>query len=244
MVQSLEQYVAQATQAYKPAVDAVQAQIDALPGQLEATNQQINKNYAQQQAGLNRNRNLAAESASMQAAGSGGSFGGAANLANRRYYDRTFVPAVTQLNTNQSNDLSQARQNSENQKLSLASQLANMQSQANASALQQYYSDLEAERNRAIQRQQIAAQNAYNQYLMDEYNARKNAANNIDKSKVDFATYVRNYSGWDANKQNNILKHINFANNQGGASQIWQAALAQKLPTTSEYKEYLNWRNS
>ena len=174
MVQSLEQYVAQATQAYKPAVDAVQAQIDALPGQLEATNQQINKNYAQQQAGLNRNRNMAAESASMQAAGSGGSFGGAANLANRRYYDRTFVPAVTQLNTNQSNDLSQARQNSENQRLSLASQLANMQSQAQNSALSAYYQAQENEANRALQRQQIAAQNAYNKYLMDAANAAKN----------------------------------------------------------------------
>lgn len=167
MVQSLEQYVAQATQAYQPASNAIQAQLNSLPGQLETTNQEINKNYAQQQASLNRARNAAAESASLQAAGSGGSFGGAANLANRRYYDQSFVPAVTQLQTNQANDLANAKQTNENQRTSLNSQLANLQAQYNQQALAQYYADLEAEKNRALQQQQLSAQNAYNQYLID-----------------------------------------------------------------------------
>ena len=105
--------MAQATQAYQPTSNAIQAQLNALPGQLESTNTQINKNYAQQQAGLNRQRNMAAETASMQAAGSGGSFGGAANIANRKYYDQAFVPAVTQMNTNKANELERARQASE-----------------------------------------------------------------------------------------------------------------------------------
>ena len=171
MVQSLEQYVAQATQAYQPAQTAIQNQINALSGQLATTNEQINKNYAQQQAGLNRQRNIAAETASLQAAGSGGSFGGAANIANRKYYDQSFVPAQAQLQTNKSNELLQARQDNNNQRTNLNSQLANLQAQANQQALAQYYADLEAEKQREAQlraqREANAAQNAYYKYMMD-----------------------------------------------------------------------------
>lgn len=171
MTQSLEEYVAQATNAYQPSKTAIQSQIDALSGQLATANDQINRNYAQQQAGLNKQRNMAAESASMQAAGSGGSFGGAANIANRKYYDQAFVPAVTQLRTSQTNELAQARQANEDQRTSLNSQLANLQAQANQQALAQYYADQEAERNREAQlqaqREANAAQNAYYKYLMD-----------------------------------------------------------------------------
>lgn len=171
MVQSLEQYVAQATQAYQPAVDALQSQLNSLDSRLANTNEQINRSYNQQQADLNRSRNMAAESASMQAAGSGGSFGGSANLANRRYYDKTFVPAVTQMKTNQANDLASARQASDDMRNNINTQLANMRSQANQQALAQYYADQEAERARAAQlqaqREANAAQNAYYQYLME-----------------------------------------------------------------------------
>ncbi|MBO7720097.1 hypothetical protein J6S35_00460 [Candidatus Saccharibacteria bacterium] len=171
MTASLEEYVAKATQAYQPATNALQSQLDSLEGKLANTNEQINRNYVQQQADLNRQRNMAAESASMQAAGSGGSFGGSANLANRRYYDKTFVPAVTQMKTNQANDLASARQANDDLRNSLNSQLANTQAQANQQALAQYYSDQEAERNRQAQlqaqREAQAAQNAYYQYLME-----------------------------------------------------------------------------
>lgn len=171
MVASLEEYVAQATQAYQPAKTAVQDQINALSGQLDATNEQINRNYAQQQAGLNRQRNMAAETASMQAAGSGGSFGGAANIANRKYYDQSFVPAVTQLRTNQTNELASARQANENQRTVLNSQLANLDAQANQEALRQYWAAKEAEEAREAQlraaRASAAAQNSYGRYLMD-----------------------------------------------------------------------------
>lgn len=187
MVQSLESYVAQATQAYQPAQTAVQSQLDALSGQLATTNQQINKNYAQQQAGLNRQRNAAAETASMQAAGSGGSFGGAANLANRKYYDQTFVPAVTQMRTNQSNELAAARQANEDKRTSLEAQKANLASQANQQALQQYWAAQEAEAQRAAQlraqREANAAQNAYYKYMMD---AMKNGGNNNGVKTWDF----------------------------------------------------------
>jgi hypothetical protein len=190
MVQSLEEYVAQATQAYQPAVDALQNQLNSLDSKLANTNEQINRSYNQQQADLNRSRNMAAESASMQAAGSGGSFGGSANLANRRYYDKTFVPAVTQLKTNQANDLASARQANDDLRNNINSQLANMQAQANQSALAQYYADQEAERNRALQRQQIASQNAYNQYLMD---AMRNAQNSDGVKTWDFGNGYKVY---------------------------------------------------
>lgn len=167
MVQSLEQYVAQATQAYQPTQTAIQNQINALSGQLESTNEQINRNYAQQQAGLNRQRNIAAETASMQAAGSGGSFGGAANIANRKYYDQSFVPAVTQLRANQTNELERARQDNENQRLNYESQLANVQTQGQQQALNQYYADRQLEQQLAAQRAATAAQNSYNQYLLE-----------------------------------------------------------------------------
>lgn len=156
MVQSLEQYIAEATNAYKPAQTAIQTQLDALTGQLDTANQQINKNYAQQQAGLNRQRNMAAESASMQAAGSGGSFGGSTNLANRSYYERSFVPAQTQLQTNQANELAQTRQNYENQRTNLNAQRSNLESQANQMALQKYWADVEAEKQRQWEAEQAA----------------------------------------------------------------------------------------
>ena len=104
----------------------------------------------------------------MQAAGSGGSFGGAANIANRKYYDQSFVPAQTQLQTNQATELAQARQNSENERVNLNSQLAQLQAQANQQALQQYWAEIEAEKNRQAQLAAAAASNPY-QYLDDGY---------------------------------------------------------------------------
>ena len=195
MVQSLEEYVAQATNAYKPAQTAIQSQLDSLSGQLETANQQINKNYAQQQAGLNRQRNMAAETASMQAAGSGGSFGGAANLANRKYYDQSFVPAQTQLQTNQANELAQARQNIENQRTSLNSQLSNLEAQANQQALQQYWAAQEAEAQRQAQlaaaRASAAASSLW-PYLPDGYGQGNNGVKTWD-----FGNGYKVYAGDD-----------------------------------------------
>lgn len=241
MVQSLEQYVAQATTAYQPASNAIKSQIDALSGKLETTNEAINRNYAQQQAGLNRQRNMAAETASMQAAGSGGSFGGAANIANRKYYDQTFVPAVTQLRTGQANELAQARQNTENQRTDLNAQLANLQAQANQQALAQYYSDLEAERNRQAQlkaqREAQAAQNAYYERMM---NAMANANRGQSRSNTSFTDWIKNYSNWDNNTKNYWLNNINRINN---GDKYMQSAYQLTLERTPQYKQYLNWRN-
>lgn len=189
MGKTLEQFISEANTGYQPAIDAVQGQLDKLPGQLDETNAQINKQYAQQRARLNNQRNDAAYAASMNAAASGGGFGGQGAVANRKYYSQSFVPAVTQMNTNHSNDLSQARMNNENRKSELEMQLANMRGNAYQQALQAYYAAEEAEKNRALQRQQIASQNAYNKYLMD---AAANAKNGISLSSTQ-----NRYGGYD-----------------------------------------------
>lgn len=254
MVQSLEEYIAQATKAYQPTSTAIQAQIDALPGQLQATNEQINRNYAQQQAGLNRQRNMAAETASMQAAGSGGSFGGAANIANRKYYDQTFVPAVTQLRANQTNELAQARLNNENDRLSLAGQLAGIESQANQQALAQYYADQEAERAREAQlqaqREANAAQNAYYQYLM-EAAKQQSTQPTVNKSQISFTDWLNDdsYGALDYARGNTLnekvknLKSIASLYNLGAKQGLYNIN-SRALTSIPLYQEYLNWRNS
>ena len=152
--------MAQSTSAYAPAKTAVQSQLDALGGQLNTAKETINRNYAQQQAQLENQRNQAAEAASLSAP----SFGGAANVARRKYYEQTFVPAQTQLQTNQANDIAQAQQNYENQRTSLNAQLANLDAQANQQALQQFWAQQEAEKNRQAAR----ASNPF-QYTDDGY---------------------------------------------------------------------------
>ena len=246
MVQSLEQYIAEATNAYKPASEAIQNQLNSLSGQLNTANEQINRNYAQQQTQLENQRNQASEAASLQAAGSGGSFGGAANLANRKYYEQTFVPAQTQLQTNQANELASARQNYENQRTNLNSQLANLQSQANQQALAQYYADLEAERQRqaqlAAQRAAAAASQASSsQYLMDAIKA-ASQNNSVNKANTDFLTWVKNYSGYNDKTKNTLINGINSASRN--SSKILQNALTKSLQNSTYYKQYLKWRNS
>lgn len=241
--------MAEATNAYKPAQTAIQNQLNALSGQLETTNQQINKNYAQQQSGLNRQRNLAAETASMQAAGSGGSFGGAANIANRKYYDQTFVPAQTQLQTNQANELAQARQNVENQRTSLRSQAANLESQANQQALQQYWAAVEAEKEReaqlAAQRAAAASANNGYQYLMDAMAAAGQQNQGLNKANVNFVDWIKNYSNMNDSTKNYWVKNITGIQNQKGvAGSVMQNYLAKLLQNNSVYKNYLKWRNS
>ena len=177
MVQSLEQYIAEATNAYKPAQNAIQTQLGALDSQYNTGEQKINRLYADQQSQLETQRNQAAEASSLAAAGSGGSFGGQGNIARRKYYDQTFVPAQARLQTNQSNDLDALRQNIENQRTSLNSQASQLESQANQMALQKYWADVEAEKQRQWEAEQaektrqaqIRAAQASNpwQYLSD-----------------------------------------------------------------------------
>lgn len=187
MAQSLEQYVAEATNAYAPAKSAIQTQLGALEGNYNTGTEKINRNYEQQQAQLESQRNQAAEASSLAAAGSGGAFGGQGNIARRKYYEQSFVPAQTQLQTNKANELDTLRQNIENQRTSLNSQLANLDATANQQALQQYWAAVEAEKEREAQlkaqREAQAAQNAYYKYLMD---AAKQGQNQGGTKRWDF----------------------------------------------------------
>ena len=165
MAKSIEYYTAEVSKSYDNSRKALQNQINAIEGNLAKTQAQINENYAQQQNTLNNQRNSAASSASMQAAGSGGSFGGAANIANKKYYEQQFVPAQTQLNTNQSQALENAQSQADANRLSLESQMANLNDEIARQGLARYYDVLEKERQERLARAQIAAQNAANRYL-------------------------------------------------------------------------------
>lgn len=242
---SLEEYVAQATQAYQPAKTAIQTQLDSLGGNLQTAENTINRNYAQQQAGLNRQRNQAAETASMQAAGSGGSFGGAANLANRKYYDQTFVPAVTQMRTNQTNELAGARQNFENQRTSLSAQMANLDAQANQQALQQYWAAVEAEKAREAQlraqREAQASQNAYYERLMNQMKNQPNQA-----SVPTFEQWVSGTNSLTSAQKNTILKGLTAASKQssllnpnGLFGRAFNNNTAMTIENSAPYKQYL-----
>jgi hypothetical protein len=166
VAKSIEEYTAEVSKSYDNSRNALQNQINAIEGNLATTQKQINENYANQQNLLNNQRNQAASAASMQAAGSGGSFGGRANIANKKYYEQTFVPAQTQLNTNQSQALENAQSQANSNRLTLESQLASLNDEIARQGLARYYDELEKERQAELQRKAIAAQQAaYASYL-------------------------------------------------------------------------------
>lgn len=239
MAQSLEQYIAEATNAYRPAQTAIQTQIDALGGNLSTATDTINRNYKQQQEQLDTQRNQAARAASIQAAASGGGFSGAANIANRKYYEQSFVPAQTQLQTNQANDLAKAQQEYQNQLASLNAQKANLEAQANQAALQQYWAAVEAEKQQAAARAQAAAsQNSAYERLMNALANSGSGQTQSQQQAVDFKTWLNKYSGANnSTKQfyNNLLNVGLNINSQG----VTSAAL-KKISNTPIYQQYLS----
>lgn len=165
MAKSIEEYTAEVRKSSENSRNALQNQINAIAGNLAEQQKQINENYANQQNILNNQRNQAASAASMQAAGSGGSFGGRANIANKKYYEQAFVPAQTQLNTNQSQALENAQSQANSNRLSLEQQLAALNDEDSRLGLQRYYDELEKERQEKLARAQLAAQSrAYNYF--------------------------------------------------------------------------------
>ena len=217
MAKTLEQYTAEIRKSSEGSRNALQNQIDAISGNLAQTQKQINENYANQQNQLNTQKNQAAEAASMRAAGNGGSFGGAAEIANKKYYEQTFVPAQTQLQTNQSQALENAQAQANSNRLTLEQQLAALYDQDTKLGLQRYYDELERERQDKLARQQLAAQNSYAKYLnqtpqAQKYNANADAAggffftNNGTGNTVKYGTAYFGNGG----KQNNnaILSNV------------------------------------
>lgn len=267
MVQTLEQYVSEATNAYKPAANAIQSQIDSLQGNLDTTNEIINRDYAQQQANLNLASNQAAEAASMQAAGNGGSFGGAGNLARRKYYEQSFVPAVTQLQTNRANDLASARQASENTKLQLNQKLADIQSQAANQATQQYYTATEAQAGRDFQAAQAELDRNFNEaqaqlnrewqdYLNDkQYKHEAVEAEKVRQFQAEQDRLNREYQAEQARldrefqaQQNAASRALSWAqyNDQKAAAQALAEQQRKNYTLDSQQNVYggYNWRDA
>lgn len=169
---NLEQIMAETNKSYENSRNALNQQISAIEGDLAAQKNRINAQYDQQTKSLDNQRNFQAQASSMAASNNGGSFGGSAEIANKKFYQQSYVPAVTQLQTNQANDLSSAESQANNNRLSLQQTLAQLNDEANRSALARYDAAVAAEREEAyrqqqlaLQRQQIAAQNAYTNYL-------------------------------------------------------------------------------
>ena len=180
---NLEQIMAETSKSYDASRNALNNQINAIAGDLEAQKGRINAQYAQQSKNLDNQRNYQAQASSMAASNNGGSFGGSAEIANKKFYQQSYVPAVTQMQTNQANDLSSAESQANANRLSLQNTLANLNSEAEKYALQRYDAAVAAEeqkrqfneqlkaqkeaaaRSAALQKQQLAAQNAYTKYL-------------------------------------------------------------------------------
>ena len=169
---NLQSIIAETSKSYDNSRNAIQNQINAIAGDLQAQQNRINAQYAQQAKSLDNQRNWQAQASSMAASRNGGSFGGSSELANKKFYQQSYVPAVTQMQTNQANDLSNAESQANQTKLNLQSQLASLEDEASRYAMQRYDAAVAAEREEAyrqqqlaLQRQQIAAQNAYAKYL-------------------------------------------------------------------------------
>ena len=169
---NLEQIMAETSKSYDASRKALNNQINAISGDLAAQKDRINAQYAQQGKSLDNQRNWQAQASSMAASRNGGSFGGSSEIANKKYYQQAYVPAVTQMQTNQANDLSSAESQANQNRLSLQQTLAQLNDEANKYALQRYDAAKQAEAEEKyrqqqleLQRQQIAAQNAYQNYL-------------------------------------------------------------------------------
>ena len=207
---NLQSIIAETSKSYDNSRNAIQNQINAIAGDLQAQQNRINAQYAQQAKSLDNQRNWQAQASSMAASRNGGSFGGSSELANKKFYQQSYVPAVTQMQTNQANDLSNAESQANQTKLNLQSQLASLEDEASRYAMQRYDAAVAAEREEAyrqqqlaLQRQQIAAQNAYAKYLQgggsasSPYSWSQNSAggtrfyNSATGKNVTFGTYAR-----------------------------------------------------
>lgn len=247
VAKSIEYYTAEVSKSYDNSKKALQNQINAIEGNLAQAQKQINENYATQQNLLNNQRNQAASNASMQAAGSGGSFGGAANIANKKYYEQTFVPAQTQLNTNQSQALENAQSQANSNRLSLESQLANLNDEIARAGLQRYYDVLEQERQERLQRAQIAAQNRAYSYLGQ--GGKSSSGNGGYEWDFGNGYKVIGTKGGEAiyKKDGKTISAWEFLPNVGKAwdkwNDIWNKGVSTYAVGSDTIQKYLNQRN-
>ena len=226
--------MAETSKSYDNSRKALNDQINAISGDLAAQKDRINAQYAQQGKNLDNQRNWQAQASSMAASRNGGSFGGTSEIANKKYYQQAFVPAVTQMQTNQANDLSSAESQANQNRLSLQQTLAQLNDEANRYGLQRYDAAVQAEKEEAyrqqqlaLQRQQLAAQNAWQNYLnqansgggQSGYAFKQNGHGGYDfyntgtGNAVKFGTY---YASRGGNFSSNDL--LNTVKNMFGAS--------------------------
>lgn len=250
--------MAETSKSYDNSRNALNNQINAIAGDLEAQKQRINAQYAQQGKNLDNQRNWQAQASSMAASNNGGSFGGSAEIANKKYYQQAYVPAVTQMQTNQANDLSSAESQANQTKLSLQQALAQLEDEASRYALQRYDAAVQAEREEAARRQQLAAQNAYQNYLYQQSaasnpyawngsNANSQFTNANTGKAVTFGTYAR---GAGASGNANILALAGQTLDQNTLNALNRIVNAQSntkhsgLSTTTsnnyQYRNYLS----
>lgn len=181
---NLEAILAETNKSYDNSRKALNDQINAISGDLNAQKERINAQYAQQGKSLDNQRNWQAQASSMAASRNGGSFGGKSEIANKKYYQQQFVPAVTQMNTNQSNDLSSAESQANQNRLSLEQTLAGLNDEASRYAMQRYDAAVAAEEEqrrweaemaekRRQFNEQMAAQREANSWLQKAQEAEK-----------------------------------------------------------------------
>ena len=213
--------MAETSKSYDNSRNALNNQINAIADDLAAQKDRINAQYAQQGKTLDNQRNYQAQASSMAASRNGGSFGGSSEIANKKFYQQAYVPAVTQMQTNQANDLSSAESQASQNKLNLENTLAQLNDEATRYALQRYDAAQQAERDEAyrqqqlaLQRQQLAQANSWQNYLspqtsstnpygyyMDDRGGTQ-FTNSATGKQVTFGTYAR---GAGASGNSNIM---------------------------------------
>lgn len=174
---NLESIMAETSKSYDNSRNALNNQINAIQGDLDAQKSRINAQYAQQGKNLDNQRNYQAQASSMAASRNGGSFGGSSEIANKKFYQQSFVPAVTQMQTNQANDLSSAESQANANRLSLQQALANMNDEATRYALNRYDNAQKQEQDHAYRMAQLAEQQRqFNIQLAESRAAQQRAA--------------------------------------------------------------------
>jgi hypothetical protein len=257
---NLESILAETNKSYDQSRNALNEQINAISGDLEAQKNRINAQYAQQGKNLDNQRNWQAQASSMAASRNGGSFGGSAEIANKKYYQQAYVPAVTQMQTNQANDLSSAESQANQNRLSLQQTLAQLNDEANRYALQRYDAAVQAERDEAyrqqqlaLQRKQLAQEAAYQNYLNQQNAANKYGYalddaggtqfyNNNTGAGVTFGTYA---TGAGAKGNTQLLNLANGVLNANDYNRLARIVGAQRGTShaalgTTRAADYIN----
>ena len=248
---NLTSIMAETSKSYDNSRNALNDQINAISGDLEAQKNRINAQYAQQGKTLDNQRNYQAQASSMAASRNGGSFGGSAEIANKKYYQQAYVPAVTQLQTNQANDLSSAESQANSNRLNLQQTLAQLNDEANRYGLQRYDAAQAAEREEAYRQQQLELKRKQLAEQQRQFNANLAAQNAMYKylnqpttaQKYGFDTDLSN-PGQIYYKNNNTGASVRFgtyANSLGGNYKgLLQKAAATGDNDAAAVMEYLN----